>query len=301
MAEEVIRVPGEHRAEFIHSEETEEFIRIESDEEEDGWEVPDKERMTFLKQFLLRGGRAKSWTAAQGVRLGYNQAGVYLHESHHKRFYGIVRGNASIMLKKAVPEALPAFNFGMGMQGLDGGGSSTDNLLSKLVDKMPTISDDMRDQVLHNTFKSADINGNGTLSRPELGTLMRRVVGTISANQVEEMMDQADTDNNNAVNFDEFCHWIREKAPPQLSGKVKRSLKTEADIVRASFRAWDKNGDGLISKKEVHFVLTKNCPDLDPQQVETLMNIMDTDHDGKIDYDEFIDFIFYSALSLIHI
>ena len=35
-----------------------------------------------------------------------------------------------------------------------------------------------------------------------------------------------------------------------LPGKVKRSLKTEADIVRASFRAWDKNGDGLISKKE---------------------------------------------------
>lgn len=65
---------------------------------------------------------------------------------------------------------------------------------------------------------------------------------------------------------------------------------TDADLVRATFRLWDKDGNGVVSKQELQQMMG-SCG-MRPSEVKTLVDVLDTDDDGDMDYDEFVDFVF---------
>lgn len=290
MAEEdVIVVPGDRREELLAGDE---MVRVESDDHE-GWEEPKQYEVGYMKQFVSgkyrhNGPPEKSWTAATGMRFGYCSHGVYIHANHRKRFFGILREHASVMLRTAIPVAVPVFVKG----GFGGGTDSTDRLLSKLVSNMPAVSNEMREGLLKATFKQADINKNGVLSRPELGTMMRRVCNTMSGQDIREIMDLADADKNNNVSYEEFAHWLTSQAPDGVTSKITKALESHADIVLATFRVWDSDGDGTISDRELCAVIKETCKHFEPTQVKALVGCMDTDSNGKVDYNEFVDFLF---------
>eukprot|EP00932_Pfiesteria_piscicida_P021664 SRR837773.8446.p3 GENE.SRR837773.8446~~SRR837773.8446.p3 ORF type:complete len:160 (+),score=49.04 SRR837773.8446:39-482(+) len=142
MAESIIKVPGSFKGELLAAcKDPEEFgLRVESDDG-DGWESVPHEMVVNLSAFCaghFAGAPSKSWRACTGVRYGYNREGVFVNEHHSKRYFGIRRDNASVSLKRAVPEALPEFVTGSSDRGLD----STDNLLNSLMTSLPSISDD---------------------------------------------------------------------------------------------------------------------------------------------------------------
>merc|ERR1719491_133917 len=140
------------------------------------------------------------------------------------------------------------------------------------------------------TFRAANINHNGVLSRPEVGSMMRRLLGAISAQEVVNLISEIPSNTDNKVSLKEFEVWLNAKAPPKLMTELQRHLSTDADIVRAAFRVWDHNGDGLISRPDVCRIMRVANPDFTTERSITLLNVMDADHDGKVDYDEFTDF-----------
>jgi len=210
-----------------------------------------------------------------------------------KRFFGICRENASVALRLEVPEALPEVSPDLFVPVNSASASKTDKMLSSLMAKLPTISHEMRHQVLRATFEKADLNKNNVLSRPEVAAMFRKVVMTMSAADVEELMSEADKDMDRQLTYQEFCDWLESSAPDKVKRTLERCLGTEADVVKASFRVWDTNGDGLISKRELHKVLAKMCKDIAPLQVKSLCELLDADKDGNVDYDEFVDFLFF--------
>lgn len=65
---------------------------------------------------------------------------------------------------------------------------------------------------LREAFKSIDLDGNGTLSKDELKEMVQRTMQSdISEQEIEEMMNEADTDGDNEINFDEFVKILVEK------------------------------------------------------------------------------------------
>jgi len=285
--EPVIKVPPDLRSEMLTGSK---YVCIETSDG-DGWEKPDDFCAQGLNQFLsdsYRGAPAKSWRMTSGVRLGFNKVGVFIHMNHHKRFFGLPRSRASPMLSRAMPEAVPFVASPSNIGGVD----LTSGLLCKLASHMPSITDEMRHQVLMSTFKAADRNNNGQLSKPEMGSIMRRLIVTLSAPKLDEYFREADVDFDNAVNYEEFTRWLENNAPKSLQHQLKDSIKTEDDVVRAAFRVWDRNGDGVISKREIQGLLRHQMPNLTARQIRVLTDVMDTDDDGTIDYDEFIDFLF---------
>ncbi|PWA58712.1 polcalcin [Artemisia annua] len=62
--------------------------------------------------------------------------------------------------------------------------------------------------------------------------------------------------------------------------------KAECDRI---FGAFDKNGDGKISAAELGESLMK-LGSVSPEEVQTMMDELDTDGDGYISYDEFAEF-----------
>merc|ERR1711879_1111831 len=122
--------------------------------------------------------------------------------------------------------------------------------------------------------------------------MMRKVLNTMSSKDVEELMKEADKDDTGTISYSEFVEWLHTSAPDKVKTGMQKSLSTGPDIVRASFRLWDKNGNGVISQGEVYHLMVKLC-NLSKKQARVIGDLMDTDDDGLVDYDEFVDFIFH--------
>jgi len=114
-----------------------------------------------------------------------------------------------------------------------------------------------------------------------------------------------------------FCNPIRDAIADRKSGKYRETAladadeesierrapsKTEggealtpADTVRAIFQSWDADGNGQLEKGEfvklfVHLGLSQG-------DATAIFEVVDIDHSGGIDYEEFLDWILFSGKS----
>ena len=67
-----------------------------------------------------------------------------------------------------------------------------------------------------------------------------------------------------------------------------KKIATEFNGVSEAFMAIDIHREGYITKDELRGVLENFAFKMSKQQFDALMNVMDTNHDGKISYDEFM-------------
>lgn len=282
--EDVIVVPQERKNTFLDEAQAP-HIRIQSG---DGstWMKPAQDDVALLMRFLSEFNDRRSWSPHEGTRYGCDDAGVFIHRDHLKRYFGILREFASAVLRHVVPQAVAK------QVTTRKGARSSERLMGGLLANVGAISDNVREDVLKAAFRGVDKDRSGVLEKNEMVTLIRRVMPTMSGHQVVELMETADTNKNNVVDYDEFVTWLKKSAPKDIQSRLTQELETEYDCVRAVFRLWDRNGDGLITKKELASVLKKTCPDMTLSQVDTLCLHLDRNKDGKIDYDEFLDFLF---------
>jgi len=279
----VLIVPGKDRMLLKDIEN----VRVQSTTKAEWLRLSVQEK-TMLRQYLTDSPDKKSWKPPLAAcRIGFNDKGVFVHEEHKKRYFGLLESAARHLVPAvATQEAIPRY-----YRGSHAGGEMMEHLASKV----QTITDDMRKQVLQSTFRAADTNGNGTLSRHEIGSLMRRLACTVTSQEIDQLMLEADVNRDDQIDYEEFANWMMITKRGLISEKVATELGTAADVVRASFRVWDLDGNGQISKGEVRKILREACK-LSGKDVEVLADVMDTDDDGRIDYDEFVGFLFPSAL-----
>ncbi|CAK9083032.1 unnamed protein product [Durusdinium trenchii] len=268
----VLTVPSRHRLLLKDSRN----VRIQ-DAEKKSWQVLSFSESLALDQYLMESPDKKSWKIPNSsCRIGFNDAGVFYQQDHKKRYFGMLETAARHLVPTvATTEAIPLYHK-----------RQSDNpIIDKLEEKVKTITDEMRGKVIRSTFRAADTNKNGTLSRHEIGTLIRRLAVTATTAEIEELMREADANRDGQIDYEEFC------ASVSLDPYLATLQGTSADVVRASFRAWDANGNGLISQAEVQKVLREACG-LTQKECEILASVMDTDDDGQIDYDEFVAFLY---------
>lgn len=290
-AQDVMVVPAAKRLALLRQPE-DTFIQSEDCDE---WERPAQKEDSLMIDYLndnYGGAPKRFWAVRVGTRVGYNSEGVFLHENHQKRYFGLEKAKTSASLQDGVADAVPLVN-AKGEQLRPG--THTEQVLGKMIRSLPTLTDDMRYQVLHASFQRADRNGNGKLSRPELGQVLRRVLNTLRSTDIDEILKDADTNNDGQINYQEFVSWLQRTANSKFNKAFGSSLRDEADIVRATFRLWDTNGDGLVSNRHLCRALVKVHPDLAESQINALVKVIDCDHDGNVDYDEFVDFLFHRA------
>jgi len=285
LREDVILVPPDMRQAFLNQDV--QSIRIQSDDLTD-WVRPSTDEVATLTRHLTEHINNRFSCPTSGVRVGHDSTGVYIHQDHLKRYYGVLRELASMILKTEVPEAMPKTSHYS-----DGNAhNSTEMFLGRMLNGLDKISDNVRDEVLRAAFRGVDKDRNGTLSKEEMINLVRRVLPTMSGKQVVDLMKAADQDGSGAVDYEEFVTWLEQSAPDEVKQQLAGSMDTEYDCVSAVFRLWDRNGDGLITKKELKTVLAKTCPEMSTSQVDTLCLHMDRNKDGFIDYSEFLEFLF---------
>jgi len=84
-----------------------------------------------------------------------------------------------------------------------------------------------------------------------------------------------------------------ESMPPRAKSMPK--VKAAGEILKA-FQAFDKNGDGTVSREELTALLqTLDKKAWTERKITALLRAVDKDHNGKIDYDEFVRWMMATA------
>lgn len=139
---------------------------------------------------------------------------------------------------------------------------------------------------VHKVFADMDTNGDGVLELHEVKAGFERLFGKDSpqALQVEEMFEKLDLDGSGTIDYTEFC-----------AAGIGEQMSTQRDLLWASFKTFDADNDGSVSKDEIIKVLreasvqkswSKSVCD---QVAKEIMCTFDSDGDGNISFDEWLE------------
>ena len=126
-------------------------------------------------------------------------------------------------------------------------------------------------------FKKYDADGDGHVSKQELQQVMKG----FSAGEVESIFALGDKDQSGGIDIQEFISLMLPSAPATIA-RLSQNFRSVANV-KDSFKKFDANGDGQISRNEL-----KNAMKLNDADLDTVFALGDLDGDGEISMGEFV-------------
>lgn len=128
-----------------------------------------------------------------------------------------------------------------------------------------------------NVFKQIDKNNDGYITLKELQKgLSAKDKATLS--EIETIMMAVDTDNNGAINFNEF-----------IAATLDVSIYKDYEKLERAFRFFDKDHDGEIDENELKSSLAgKEFKHIDTKIFCSVLEESDNNDNGKVDFKEFL-------------
>ncbi|KAL3874531.1 hypothetical protein ACJMK2_037535 [Sinanodonta woodiana] len=96
--------------------------------------------------------------------------------------------------------------------------------------------------------------------------------------ELEQMIKEVDKNGNGTVEFSEFV---------AMMGRMMSSEDKEENLLDA-FKSFDRDGNGMISREELKQALISLGDQPTDQQVADMMDEVDLNGDGYINYEEFL-------------
>ena len=133
---------------------------------------------------------------------------------------------------------------------------------------------------LREIFRSFDRNNDGSLTQLELGSLLRSLGLKPSEDQLDELIQKADTNSNGLIEFSEFVALAEPELIPAKSPYNEEQL-------RMIFRMFDRDDKGYITAAELAHSMAKLGHALTANELTGMIKEADTDGDGCINFQEF--------------
>ncbi|KAG1838149.1 hypothetical protein DFJ58DRAFT_814683 [Suillus subalutaceus] len=127
-------------------------------------------------------------------------------------------------------------------------------------------------------FALFDIDGDGSITTKELGTVMRSIGQNPTEAELQDMINEVDADGNGTLDFTEFLTMMARKM---------RDTDRE-DEIKEAFKVFDEDGNGYINPAELRHVMMNLGEKLTEAEVNEMIREADIDGDGQINYDEFV-------------
>ncbi|KAG0579001.1 hypothetical protein KC19_4G065200 [Ceratodon purpureus] len=148
---------------------------------------------------------------------------------------------------------------------------------------------------LREDFKMFDLNGDGKISRKELGKVLWSLGERLSDADVDQMIRDADANGDGEIDFEEFINLNANSADIQTAtvssdledGKPCAS-SLEMEALQSAFNVFDSNKDGFISAGELHRVLSCLGDDhISIDDCRYMISCVDIDGNQLVDFKEF--------------
>ncbi|XP_058090877.1 calcium-dependent protein kinase 29-like isoform X2 [Magnolia sinica] len=151
------------------------------------------------------------------------------------------------------------------------------NKLKKLALKV--IAENLSDEEikgLKQMFNNMDTDQSGTITYEELKTGLSKLGSKLTESEVKQLLDAADVDKNGSIDYIEFV----------TATMHRHRLEREENLFKA-FQFFDIDKSGFITRDELKQALTEYGMG-DEVTINEVINDVDTDHDGRINYEEFV-------------
>ncbi|XAR70233.1 Non-specific serine/threonine protein kinase [Bertholletia excelsa] len=129
---------------------------------------------------------------------------------------------------------------------------------------------------LKEMFKSMDTDNSGTITFEELKAGLPKLGTKISDSEVKQLMEAADVDGSGTIDYIEF-----------ITATMHMNRMEREDHLYTAFQYFDKDKSGYITVEELEQGLKKYNMG-DEQTIKEIIAEVDTDNDGRINYDEFV-------------
>eukprot|EP00922_Rhytidocystis_sp_ex-Travisia-forbesii_P049190 GHVS01073259.1.p1 GENE.GHVS01073259.1~~GHVS01073259.1.p1 ORF type:complete len:657 (-),score=105.06 GHVS01073259.1:698-2668(-) len=136
--------------------------------------------------------------------------------------------------------------------------------------------------MLKTTFMALDENGDGTLTVQEIRRGLRNSGLKEIPADLDLLMQEVDSDGSGVIDYTEF-----------IAASLDKRQYIQEDVCWAAFRVFDLDANGKISPEELLQVLGSESVQgvfshQDMAEIQAMINEVDADGDGHIDFDEFM-------------
>ncbi|XP_064622651.1 uncharacterized protein LOC135484884 [Lineus longissimus] len=137
-------------------------------------------------------------------------------------------------------------------------------------------------QEFKEAFMLFDNDSSGSISTKELGTVMRSLGQNPTEAELQDMINEVDSDGNGCIDFPEFC--------AMMARKMKDS--DEEEELLETFRVFDRDGNGYITWTELATVLKNLGENCNEEDVIDMIRQADGDGDGQVNYVDFLKMMY---------
>ncbi|GKV42684.1 hypothetical protein SLEP1_g50064 [Rubroshorea leprosula] len=130
-------------------------------------------------------------------------------------------------------------------------------------------------QGLKQMFANMDTDNSGTITYDELKAGLARLGSKLTEAEVKQLMEAADLDGTGTIDYIEF-----------ITATMHRHRLERDEHLYKAFQHFDKDNSGFITMDELEAAM-KEYGMGDDATIKQIISEVDTDNDGKIDYNEF--------------
>ncbi|KAF5949649.1 hypothetical protein HYC85_011642 [Camellia sinensis] len=130
-------------------------------------------------------------------------------------------------------------------------------------------------QGLKQMFTNIDTDNSGTITYEELKTGLARLGSKLTEAEVKQLMEAADVDGDGTIDYIEF-----------ITATMHRHKLERDEHLYKAFQYFDTDNSGFITMDELESAM-KNYGMGDEDTIKEIISEVDTDNDGRINYEEF--------------
>ncbi|KAK7321816.1 hypothetical protein VNO77_32789 [Canavalia gladiata] len=129
---------------------------------------------------------------------------------------------------------------------------------------------------LKQMFNNMDTDRSGTITYDELKSGLNKLGSKLSEHEIKQLMDAADVDQSGTIDYQEF-----------ITATINRHKLEKEEHLYKAFEYFDKDNSGYITRDELRQALTEYQMG-DEKTIDEVIDDVDTDNDGRINYQEFV-------------
>lgn len=136
---------------------------------------------------------------------------------------------------------------------------------------------------LKQAFGFFDKESKGVVTTTEIGSVLKNLGLFPTEKELEAMLSEIDIDGDGEFSFDEFVQLMF-----NMGNLEEISPEQEEKDLKDAFRVFDRTGNGYITSSDLRSVLHCLGEKLTEEEIEDMIEEVDIDGDGRIDYEEFV-------------
>lgn len=142
--------------------------------------------------------------------------------------------------------------------------------------------DSEQTETMKKVFAMFDQTKTGFVETNKFGNILNQLGSNVDEGDLQAKIDEVDKDKVGKVNFDSFCLIVM----PFMEDEDDEAMNEE---LKEAFRMYDKKGDGYITTQVLKEILKELDHKLTADDLENIIEEVDEDGSGTVDFDEFME------------